>query len=129
MNISIIAYNVEKIPDSIKSFHHDYHEVELYLEIIYLIRIFALKYLNGLDPQLVLVQQVHLKEIRRLLIRYRICRAVFKNGLFANSGYCFIFAGCEEEKQNDKPQDVKKPLADAHERKQADSNRLTINVV
>ena len=120
---------LKKITDSIQSFHHDYHEVELDLETIYLIRIFALKYLNRLDPQPALVQQVHLKEIRCLLIRHRICRAGFKNELFANSRYCFIFAGCEEEKQNDEPQDVKKPLADAHERKQADRNRLIINVV
>lgn len=41
---------LKKIPDSIQSFHHDYHEVELDLETIYLIRIFALKYLNRLDP-------------------------------------------------------------------------------
>lgn len=81
---------LKKIPDSIQSFHHDYHEVELDLETIYLIRIFALKYLNRLDPQPALVQQVHLKEIRCLLIRHRICRAGFKNELFANSGYCFI---------------------------------------
>lgn len=69
---------LKKIPDSIQSFHHDYHEVELDLETIYLIRIFALKYLNRPDPQPALVQQVHLKEIRCLLIRHRICRAGLK---------------------------------------------------